>query len=134
MCLRYAAAPAMSSNAPLIRQRIARHAGLWWLVLALVLAPALGRVHRVLHLPVPPGAAVQPADAHTHAHGLGQLFAGHAPADCQLLDQLNQGGAPAAEWHAPSAAATPACPPAPAAQPLRPGAPLPFQARAPPVA
>ena len=71
---------------------------------------------------------------HAHAHGLGQLFAGHAPADCQLLDQLNQGGAPAAEWSVPGAAAAPACPPAPAAQPLRPGAPLPFQARAPPVA
>ena len=112
------------------RSRLARHAGLWWLALALALAPALGRMHRALHLPAELGTSAHQA----HAHGLAALFAGHSPADCQLLDQLTQGGAPAAEWPPLAAAPAPACPPAPAAQPLRPCAPLPFQARAPPVA
>ncbi len=112
------------------RNLLARRLGALWLVLALALAPALGRMHRVLHLP----AALGVSAAAAHSHGLGALFAGHSPADCQLLDQLAQGGAPVAEWPALAAAPTPACPPAPAAQPLLPRAALPFHARAPPVA
>ncbi len=126
------AVPAMSRRTPpqLLRQPWALRLGAWWLVLALALAPALGRVHRVLHLP----SALGVSAATVHAHGLGALFAGHGPADCQLLDQLTQGGAPAAEWPALAAAATPACPPAQSVQALLPRAALPFQARAPPVA
>lgn len=126
------AMPAMSRRTPphLSRHLWARRLGAWWLVLALALAPALGRVHRVLHLPTALGVST----ATVHAHGLGALFAGHSPADCQLLDQLTQGGAPAAEWPALAIAPTPACPPTQPAQALLPRATLPFQARAPPVA
>ena len=58
---------------PLLRRRLA----LAWLLLALVLAPTLGRMHQVLHLPG--GAAPQ-----AHAHGaarqafLQAFFATHA--------------------------------------------------------
>jgi len=77
--------PPSASPFLLSRQRLARRLALAWLVLALVLAPALGQMHRVLHLPVALGLA-QPAG---HDHGLGALFGGHSPADCQLLDQLH---------------------------------------------
>lgn len=124
--------PAMSRHPALnaLRNPLARRLGVWWLLLALALAPALGRMHRVVHLPAELG--VQAASA--HGHGVGALFAGHNPADCQLLDQLTQGGVPVAEWPALASAPAPACPPAAAAQPLLPRAALPFQARAPPVA
>ena len=83
------------SDSPFLlpRPRLARRLALAWLVLALVLAPALGQMHRVLHLPVAVGLA-QPTG---HDHGLGALFGGHSPADCQLLDQLHHGGAAVAE-------------------------------------
>lgn len=115
---------------PIQRKPLIHCLGLWWLVLALVLAPALGRIHLVVHLPVELG--VQSATA--QEHGLGALFAGHSSADCRLFDQLTHGGSPATEWPALALAPVPACPPAPAAQPLLPRAALPFQARAPPVA
>ena len=69
-----------------------------WLVLALVATPTLGRLHQVVH-----GDALDRVQGHTHiidtasaehSHGLlAQLVAGHAPADCLLLDQLALGDA-----------------------------------------
>ena len=80
------------------------HLALVWLVLALVAAPSLGRLHQVVH-----GDALDRVQAHAythphahttdtagaeHRHGLlAQLVAGHAPADCLLLDQLALGDA-----------------------------------------
>lgn len=82
---------------------------LWWLVLAMLLAPALGRVHQLLH---PPAWLAQPAPGHVHAHvgaavqaapgdgapdrWLLALFAGHSHSDCQLHDQLNAWASPTA--------------------------------------
>ena len=122
--------PPSASPFLLSRPRLARRLALAWLVLALVLAPALGQMHRVLHLPVALGLA-QPAG---HDHGLGALFGGHSPADCQLLDQLHHGGAAVAESSLPLAPPDGQQVASPAAQPLRAAPPLPFQARAPPLA
>lgn len=107
-----------------------RRLGWAWLLLALVLAPALGQMHRALHLPGTLGLAVHAADG----HGVAALFGGHSPADCQLLDQLSHGGATVAEYAVPLAAPSGQQVAQPAAQPPRPVAPLPFQARAPPAA
>ncbi|GAA6119284.1 hypothetical protein [Acidovorax sp. FG27] len=84
-------------------------AALWWLALCLVLGPALGRMHQVVHGPLasPAAAAAKAsahgalghqADAHHRASGGGHagvhaLFQGHGGADCELLDQLLFGGA-----------------------------------------
>ena len=122
--------PPSASAFLLPRLRLARRLAVAWLVLALVLAPALGQMHRVLHLPVALGLA-QPAG---HDHGLGALFGGHSPADCQLLDQLHHGGAAVAESSLPLAPPDGQRVASPAAQPLRAAPPLPFQARAPPLA
>ncbi|MHA7602333.1 hypothetical protein ACX12L_20590 [Alicycliphilus sp. T452] len=121
--------PPHSHALPLLRRRLA----LAWLLLALVLAPTLGRMHQVLHLPG--GAAPQ-----AHAHGAGQaldalhaLFAGHGNADCQVLDQQTLVGAALGQAPALLQAAPqlpPACVPAPA--PGTGGA-APFHARAPPL-
>lgn len=115
---------------PLLRRRLA----LAWLLLALVLAPTLGRMHQVLHLPG--GAAPQ-----AHAHGaerqafdaLHALFAGHGNADCQVLDQQTLVG-PALGQGPALVQAEPQRPPAapPAATPAQRRA-APFHARAPPV-
>lgn len=80
---------------------------LWWLVLAMLLAPALGRIHQVLH---PPAWQGQPTLGHVHAQpaaalhaGAPQgdcapwllaLFVGHSHSDCQLHDQLNAWASP----------------------------------------
>ncbi|WP_042428931.1 hypothetical protein [Comamonas granuli] len=112
------------------RKLLARRLGLAWLLLALVLAPALGQMHRALHLPGALGQAVHAADG----HGVAALFGGHSPADCQLLDQLSHGGATVAEYAMPLAAPGGQRVALPAALPLRAAAPLPFQARAPPAA
>lgn len=75
---------------------------LWWLVLALLLAPALGRIHQLVH---PAGA---PAHAHAVHAAAGKgllapgtsdswllaLFAGHGHSDCPLHDQLNAWAGP----------------------------------------
>ena len=115
-----------------LRQRLA----LAWLLLALVLAPVLGRMHQVLHLP---GAGNVQALAHQHGAGqqaldtLHALFAGHGDAGCQVLDQQTLVGA--ALGQAP--ALVPALPQLPlagtfaAAPRLRSAAP--FHARAPPL-
>lgn len=127
------------THAPLqlLRHRLA----LAWLLLALVFAPLLGRMHQVLH--VPGSAAVAAPLQHEAAPvaGIGQqaldtlhaLFAGHGHADCQVLDQQTLVGAAAGQ--APVLAqAAPQLPPA--ARPVpAPGvrkAPA-FQARAPPL-
>ena len=85
---------------------------LWWLVLAMLLAPALGRIHQLLHPPA--WQAAVPGQVHVHAgaaahagtsHGapgpwLLALFVGHSHSDCQLHDQLNA-------WASPPAAGEP---------------------------
>ena len=76
----------------------------WVLAWALLLAPALGQMHRTLHAA---GEGATPAVAtalaatsvpaasevpvHAHASWLHDLFGGHSPAQCQLLDQLHHG-------------------------------------------
>lgn len=88
-------AAALSTPRPM-RARLA----LWWLAACLVLGPALGRMHQVLHGPLAmraaaalqhvPGQEAQPGHGHS---GMQALFHGHASADCELLDQLLFGGA-----------------------------------------
>lgn len=76
-----------------------------WLVAALVLlvlAQALGQMHRALHVPgmlVGQPELRQATLAHGHAHGqhwVQDLFAGHGDADCRLLDALAHPACPAA--------------------------------------
>ncbi len=113
-----------------------RRAALVWLLLALVLAPALARMHQVLHLP---GAGGAPALAHPHGAGgqaldaLHALFANHGDAGCQVLDQQTLVG-PALGQGPALVQAEPQRPPAapPAATPAQRRA-APFHARAPPV-
>jgi hypothetical protein len=79
------------SRTPALPQQLRRHLALAWLLLALVLAPTLGRMHQIVH-GVPAFAA-----GHAHAAGEGTahqaldtlhaLFAGHSSADCQVLDR-----------------------------------------------
>ena len=113
----------------------ARHL-LWQALLcALVLAPTLGQMHRVLHgdgHAVQHGAAAQGADL-PPAHAWGALFSGHHASDCQLLDALGMADGP-------PAASMALAHPLPLAQPrVSTPAPTsaqratPFQARAPPV-
>ena len=87
--------------------RLRRRLGLAWLLLALLLAPLLGRMHQVLHVPgIGQGGGLSaPGDAHPQAEAgpgsagqqtldmLHALFAGHSGADCQVLDQHTQLGA-----------------------------------------
>lgn len=109
-----------------------------WLALLVVLAPTLGRMHGVLHLPpsalllAPHLAADTSGTAEAASGKLLSLFQHHAVLDCWELEQLGhghdlqpfvwQGAAPAPEaipaWH-PSPAASAAVP-------------RPFHARAPP--
>jgi len=119
---------------PSLRQRLA-----WGvLLLALVLGPALGRVHQIVH---GAGSGSQATTSHAAAQGtarqaldvLHALFAGHGHADCQALDQQSTlGGA----WQAPALALSQAAPqavPAGVAPTPRAGRrPSPFHARAPP--
>jgi hypothetical protein len=70
----------------------------WWLALALVVAPALGRMHEVLHAPALPHTQIQahnaaPAHAHEHITQSGDvlgsdLFGSHSALECLALDQL----------------------------------------------
>ena len=105
----------------------------WWLALALVVAPALGRMHQVLHAPGLPQAHTP---VHTHAHALHEdahdLFGEHSVLECLVFDQLGHGCddqlAPALIAHAlPNAAPVWSTDPAalPAALSV-------FEARAPP--
>ena len=65
----------------------------WWLALAVVLAPALGRMHEVLHAPLLPERHAPQAvpHAHQHAHGVAAWFGEHTQAQCLVLDQLGHG-------------------------------------------
>lgn len=99
----------------------------WWLALALVVAPALGRMHEVLHAP---GLPTAHADAgHGAAH---DLFGEHLALECLVFDQLGHGNdhVPAAVQMAHTAPqATPLWHPDPAAVSAAPAV---FEARAPP--
>lgn len=80
------------------------HAALWWLAMCLVLVPALGHMHQMLHgpafraavgataLPGPDdaGLASLPSEGSLdHAHGtVARLFGGHSGKSCDLLDPL----------------------------------------------
>lgn len=112
--------------------RLQQRSAFWWLALALalVLAPALGRMHQVFHAPLSVGtaSASHTATATRHAdvsplalqrtgqrvdvpHG---LFGSHAGADCLLLDQQLLGGVLlATALAAPLVHAPPITPPAP---------------------
>lgn len=71
----------------------------WLLAWAMVLAPLLGQMHRVVHLgnlagqashvqqPAVQPAAAQPYAAQPASDWVHALFDGHGPAGCQLLDQ-----------------------------------------------
>ena len=58
----------------------------WWLALALVVAPALGRMHEVLHAPGLPQAHV-----HQSLHDAHDLFGQHSELECLVFDQLGHG-------------------------------------------
>ncbi|MGA0569566.1 hypothetical protein ACO2Q9_02475 [Variovorax sp. VNK109] len=75
-----------------IRQ-VARLTGVWWLALALVVAPWLGQVHGALHAKHAPRAVQAVAGQHSHpAHGLEALFGDHGQtSECRLYDQLGHG-------------------------------------------
>ncbi|HEY9207647.1 hypothetical protein [Acidovorax sp.] len=89
------------------RQQLSARAALTWLLLALVIAPTVGRLHEVAHggrsNPVHAGHAPQVAASQggtVRAHvadadtGLLQaLWGDHAAPDCLLLDQLALGDA-----------------------------------------
>lgn len=124
----------VSAHAALLRARRV----LWQLLLcSLVLAPALGQMHRVLHGSGPAPlqrAGPQGSNAgEPPASAWAALFSGHHASDCQLLDALGAADGPA------SACLALASHPLPSAQPLA-GTPAPrvarraapFQARAPP--
>ncbi|WP_236748812.1 hypothetical protein [Acidovorax carolinensis] len=114
-----------------------RRAAVWGLLLALVLAPALGRWHQVLHA-TPPSAVVALHDdggARVSAHAprlLAALFSGHAPIDCLLLDQLALGTALPCSAPVLPAAAPAVAPSAPAPERLAVRHVALFQARGPP--
>lgn len=67
------------------------------LAVVLWLAGTLGLMHRSLHAPGLPGAAVAAHVDHDHAghdhaaHGLAGLFGEHTDAECRLYDQLSHG-------------------------------------------
>lgn len=131
------------SLTPALMLHLRRRLALAWLLLALVLAPALGRMHQVLHLPAGQGLAhALHDDGHARdAASAGQqaldtlhaLFAGHSAADCQVLDEQTLVGA--ALGQAPAQVqAQPQLPPAKTPAPVpRAGRAAPFHARAPPL-
>lgn len=69
----------------------------WWLAMALVLAPALGRMHEVLHAPqlTQHIQTTGHTHTHTHAHGVAAWFDGHDALACQVIDQLGHGASAA---------------------------------------
>ncbi|WP_325346000.1 hypothetical protein [Xylophilus sp.] len=106
-----------------------------FLVWAVVLAPTLGFMHRVVHLPRAQGRLPATAEVHP-AHGgstlVSALFAEHDDGDCRLYDQHCHGGTPLAVHLADLTAAQGDAPGlAPHAAPP-PRAPAHFEARAPP--
>jgi len=108
---------------PAKRASVAAWAALAWLVLALVAAPTLGRLHQVVHADalerIQAGRLVAGAESPPAPSSVGglllQLVGSHSSADCLLLDQLALGDA----LHS----APPALPPAmPVQAPLPPHA------------
>ena len=88
----------------MLAHHLSARVALVWLVLALLLAPALGRLHQVAHadaldrIHAGYGAQIEallPAHAPPKAdHGLFQgRLPSHTATDCQLLDQLALGPA-----------------------------------------
>lgn len=69
-----------------------RRVTVWFLLCALVLAQALGLMHRAVHLP---HGQAQAQEHSLHAHGwVADLFAGHDDdSTCRLFDPLNLEGA-----------------------------------------
>ncbi len=77
------------------------HAWLAWLLMALVVAPALGLVHGVVHThrgqaqhgPVQVVHSVQDAQVHAHqaVSWIQHLLPAHGDGDCRLYDQLAHG-------------------------------------------
>ena len=88
-------------------QQLSARAALVWLLLALVIAPTVGRLHEVAHGgrsntvhagPAPQAAAHHGGVAGAHAADTGTgllqaLWGDHAAPDCLLLDQLALGDA-----------------------------------------
>ena len=69
---------------------------LWWLALALLVAPAVGHMHRIVHGPQTqtPQARVHAPHAQAQAHGVADLFAVHGDdSSCRLFDQLTHSDA-----------------------------------------
>ena len=67
---------------------------LWWLALALLVAPALGHMHRIVHGPQTHTPHAQVHAPHAQAHGVADLFAVHGDdSSCRLFDQLTQSDA-----------------------------------------
>ena len=62
----------------------------WWLVWALVVAPALGRMHEVLHAPALPHAHVASTHSHADKH-VHDAFGAHSQLECLVFDQLGHG-------------------------------------------
>lgn len=75
----------------ILRLRLRQGAGLLWLLLALVWAPTLGRLHQAVH-GAPQALHHQAEHSAASADGARQfllpLLAHHTPVDCLLFDQL----------------------------------------------
>lgn len=102
------------------------------LVWALVLAPTLGQMHRVLHGSGPAGRLHVAASGDPAAFSVEALFTGHHSSDCQLLDQLTLADAPPGASAALAHNPPHALPTASAQTPPGLRRMAPFQARAPP--
>lgn len=71
-----------------------RRWALWWLALALLVAPALGHMHRIVHGPQAHAVHAHVQAEHGHAHGVADLFAVHEDdSSCRLFDQLTHSDA-----------------------------------------
>lgn len=67
---------------------------LWWLALALLVAPAIGHMHRTVHGPQTHTPHAQVHAPHAHVHGVADLFALHGDdSSCRLFDQLTHSDA-----------------------------------------
>ena len=67
---------------------------LWWLALALLVAPALGHMHRIVHGPQTHTPHAQVHAPQMQGHGVADLFAVHGDdSSCRLFDQLTHSDA-----------------------------------------
>lgn len=101
------------------------------LALALLLAPALGQMHRALHGDGH-GPGVHSAGAPVASFSWAALFSGHHASDCQLLDGLHLADAPPSTALASAHQLPFAQPRTSTPAPLGVRRAVPFQARAPP--